>query len=457
MRVGWADWPGKRRWWFLAGLLLLIGLVIGRSWISLRLVPDPRMNRQLERAQAALAHGQLSAANGSGARELFESVLAIDPDQMTAHQGLIDVRNAAIARANRALARHHLAQARSSLALAQALSAPAVQLQPLRARLRDLEAASSDISALLAQAATPEVDDATALALLERVLAMDADNRLALEGRSELLSRWLTEVEAKLAAGDVTAAQALVERVVAADPAHLELPPVQAQLGEALARQQTQSAQVLAQATRLARQAEKFAADFEFRRAEATLEQARQLSPQAPAIAVAQRHLQQARTARKQLPRATTRKQRAQLPLLLAEAGQAMARGEFITPPGTSAWDKLRVAGALAPDSPALAKAHAEFRQSSRTCFEQALTDNKLHRAQSCLEAREALDPEAAGLREARRRMAAAWMAYADERIGASDYPEAEQALAFVRRWQPGHPRLKAMAARLRQARGPAH
>jgi tetratricopeptide (TPR) repeat protein len=376
---------------------------------------------------------------------------------MAAHQGLVDVRNAAIARATRALAKHHLAQARNSLALAQALSAPAVQLQPLRARLRDLEAASGDVSSLLAQAARPDVDDATALALLDRVLAMDADNALALEGRRELLARWLVQAEAQLAAGDVAAAQALIGRVVDADPAHLDLPPVQALLGEAIVRQQAQQGQALARATQLAQRAEKLAADFEFRRAEAALAQARRLSPEAPAIATAQRHLQQARQARKQLPAAPTRKQRQQLPLLLAEAEQAMARGDYITPPGTSAWDKLRVAGALAPDSPALAKAQATCREGTRTCFDQALAETRLHGAQSCLEAREALDPDGAGVAEARQRLAAAWLAYAEERIGASDYAEAEKALGFVRRWQPTHPRLRRTSARLRQARGGAH
>ena len=491
MRAAWADSENGRRWLLGAGLLLVFVLIFWRDSISQRLVPDPRMNRQLERAQAALAHGELSAADGSGARELFESVLAADPDQMIARQGLVEVRNAAIARAQLALSQHRLAQARTNLSLARALSAPAVQLQPLRARLHDLEEASSDISALLAQATTPGIADETALALFNQVLRLDADNVAALEGRRALLARWLARAEALLAAKQIHAAKRLVEQVIADDPAHLDLPPVQAKLGEALARAQREQARTLelAQAderagridraanrylqlaragndsaviqvalqrlaSRLALQAQRQAADFQFRRAEASLAKARRWSPKASSILVAEQRLVQSRLAQRRLLRSPASSDREQLPLLIAEAEQAMARGEYITPPGTSAWDKLRVASAIAPDSPPVRKLQWEFGQRSRACFEQAMTDSQLKRAQSCLEASLTLEPASASAGEARHRLAERWLAYAEERIGANDYVEAEKAVAFARHWQPTHPLLKATAARLRRARG---
>ncbi|MFA6985849.1 MAG: hypothetical protein WC213_06550, partial [Arenimonas sp.] len=195
MHDAWAERiRADARYWLLGiGVLVTFILVFWREPISERLVPDPRMTRQLELAQAALDQGKLSAADGTGARELFESVLAADPDQMIARQGLVDVRKAAVARVERALRERRLGEARQSLALAQALSAPTVQLQPLQARLRDLEEASSDTSALLAQAAAPGVSDAAALALLDRVLRLDAENAVALEGRRELLAGWLIQ------------------------------------------------------------------------------------------------------------------------------------------------------------------------------------------------------------------------------------------------------------------------
>ncbi len=503
MRAAWADrldaWLHRFRgsawgWLIAAGVLLVLALVFWRDPISERLLPDPRMNRQLELAQLALVHGKLSAADGTGARELFESVLAADPDQMAARQGLVEVRNAAIERTRQALAQHRLLQARNSLALAESLSAPAVQLQPLKARLRDLEEASGDISGMLATAAVPGVTDEAALALFDRVLQLDAGNAIALERRGELLARWLVRAEELLAANKVREAQRLVEKVVAEDPGHVDLPPVQAKLGEAMARLQREQARTLElaqadeRAGRLdsaadrylrlvdagddsavvqeglqrlaalaAAQAQRQAADFQFRRARASLEKARHWSPQAPEIVVAEQRVAQSRQAQQRLLRKPERGEREKLPQLLAEAEQAIARGEFITPPGTSAWDKLRVASAIAPESPQVLGLQREFGQRSRECFERAMTDNQLKRAQSCLEANLALEPYSAAASDARSRLADRWLAYAEERIAAGDYPEAEAALASARQWQPSHPKLKATTARLKRARGESH
>jgi len=82
------------------------------------------------------------------------------------------------------------------------------------------------------------------------------------------------------------------------------------------------------------------------------------------------------------------------------------------------------------------------------------MTANQLRRAQSCLEAKLALEPYSPEANDARSRLADRWLAYAEERIAASDFPEAEAALASARHWQPTHPRLKATAERLKRARG---
>lgn len=82
------------------------------------------------------------------------------------------------------------------------------------------------------------------------------------------------------------------------------------------------------------------------------------------------------------------------------------------------------------------------------------MTAGHLKRAQSCLEANLAQEPAAATAADARRRLADRWIAYAEERIAANDFAEAEKALAFTRHWQPAHPKLKATRARLKRARG---
>lgn len=488
MRVAWAE---RRTWLLVVAAVLAVGLllVFGRSWLSERLVPDPRMTRRIEQAEVALHAGKLSAADGSGARELFESVLALDPDQMRARQGLLEVREAAIARAQRALAAHRLAEAADALTLAQALSAPQVQLQPLQARLQDLRKSTGNLPALLARASAPGIDHAEALEIYRQVLALDADNASAIAARDELLATQLQQADKLLSAGNLPAAQAVVDAVVAQDPAHLDLPPVQARLGEAIAVRQAQQSRELAAAardekagrldraaqrylriaaedpdrseaseglqrlaTRLALQAQRLAEDFQFHRAQASLEKARHWSPAAAQIAIAERSVQQSRQASQRLGAKPGRKEREQLPLVLAEAQAAIAREDFITPPGASAWDRLRVASAIAPGAPEVRKLERALGQASRHCFEQALDQGRLNRAQACLEASVQVDA-ASVTASARQQLAERWLAYAEERIGASDWTEAEKAIRRARQWQPVHPGLRAIELRLRTAR----
>lgn len=493
MRDAWSSLVGRRRWrWLLGGALLgLFALVFWREQISERLVPDPRMNHRLEQAEAALSKGRLSSPDGLGARQLYESVLATDPDQMGARQGLVRVRNAAIARARQDLDRRRLAQARSDLALAESLAAPAAQVQALRARLRELEEATGDIPALLATARAPETSEAAAFAAYENALRLDAENTEALEGRRGILSDWLQRADALLGVGKLQEARRLVERVITADPTHLDLPPIRARLGESLARLLRQQSEIIAvaeadeRAGRIERagqsylrlsqgidpparvaealrrlalleaaQAQRQAADFQFRRADSSLAKARSWSPRSPEVLAAEQAVRQSRFAQGRLLRPSGRDQRSRLPQLVKDAEEAIGRGDFIAPPGTSAWDKLRVATSISPRAPEVLRLQRELRQGARACFDSSLVDGRLTKAQSCLEASIALDPISAQTREAMVRLADRWLAYAEERIGASDYPQAERAIAAARRWQPDHAGIKPIVSRLQRARG---
>ena len=89
----------------------------------------------------------------------------------------------------------------------------------------------------------------------------------------------------------------------------------------------------------------------------------------------------------------------------------------------------------------------------SRRCFEQALDQGQLRRAQACLEA-SVVEDRSPAANAARARLAERWLAYAEERIGAGDWSEAETALVQARHWQPFHPGISTASARLRMARG---
>jgi len=342
---------------WLYGLLLIPLLLLVNSWrvpISERLVPDARLNRNLERGQKALAHGELTRQDGQGARELFESVLAIDPDQQQAREGLLEVRGAALARADEELRGRRIDDARRDIALAEALDAPQVATLPLRDRLRTLEEASVDVPALLARAAAPEASDESSLELLDQVLAIDAGNAVALDGRREIFSKWLLQAEHELDAGEVEQARAKIARVMAADPGHIDLPPLRARL-----------------------------ADIDDARARA-----------APA------------------------------PMEAAAAAPAKA----VTP------------------------AQREAARRAADCYEAATAGGHPKRAQACVEDWLAAEPGSAEAVAARAQLAERWLAIAEERIGASDWKAAREALASARKLAPRDPRLSQLESRLHRA-----
>ena len=75
------DW---RSWWPMAAATIgvaLILLLVVRQPLADWLWPDTRAQALREEAAAALAAGHLSAEDGSGARELYEAALAMDPDR----------------------------------------------------------------------------------------------------------------------------------------------------------------------------------------------------------------------------------------------------------------------------------------------------------------------------------------------------------------------------------------
>jgi len=357
MPGAWVNFRRRSDRLWLVGMLLLPLLLLVNSWrvpISEKLVPDARLNRNLDRAERALRRGQLSREDGQGARELFESVLAIDPDQLQAREGLLAVRREALARADRELRARRLDDARRDVATAEALDAPQVALQPLRERLIRLEESSVNVPELLARAADPEVGDEEALSLLDQVLVVDAGNALALEGRNEIFSEWLLRAEHELDAGQVEQARARIARVLAADPGHVDLPPLRARLAD------IDSAHPLA------------------------------APPQAP------------------------------VPVPVP--------------------------------SPERTPAQREAAHLASECFAAASAGGHPKRAQACVESWLAADPGSREAAAARAQLTERWLAIAEERIGASNWKAAREALAAARTLQPTHPRLSELEARLSRA-----
>ncbi|HVI24710.1 MAG TPA: hypothetical protein VM576_00750 [Xanthomonadaceae bacterium] len=472
----------------LALLVLLALLVVFRRQLADRLWPETRAQALREQAALALAQGRLSAADGSGARELYEAALALDPDRREARDGLVRVGQAALARARAALAARDYRGARDMLRLARTLQVPRPQSDALAADLREAEAAQLRIPVLLRDAAAARAEHRldgapdAALPLYARVLAAQPDRIEALEGREDALADLLQDARAALARGELVEAAATIASARTYDAGHADLPAAEAALATAREdlRRRAEADLRRGRLTRAgerfrllldvadddaaarqglervagawARRASRLAADFRFGEAEAALAQARALAPQASGVAEAARHLARARQAQAR-PIAKPGAERARrVRRLLEEAAAAEARGDLLAPPGDSAYDKLRAARALAPRDAAVGEATARLRPAARDCFERELRGNRLGRARGCLDAWSVLGGSGAELDAARRRLALRWLAVGEERLRAGELAIAERALTTARALDPQAPGLAAFAERVRAA-----
>ena len=132
----------------------------------------------------------------------------------------------------------------------------------------------------------------------------------------------------------------------------------------------------------------------------------------------------------------------------------------LLTPPGDSAFDKLRAARALAPQDARVRTATARLTSAAADCFTDALRGNRLVQAGACLDARHVLEGNlegaSAAVRAGRRELAQRWIAMGDQRLGAGEVQGAQAALDAARALDPAAEGLAALAQRLRAASGPA-
>lgn len=473
--------------------LLLVAFLLSvlfRGGISTWLWPDSRSEDLQVQANAALQAGRLTQRDGSGARELFEAALAIKPDQVQAREGLAQVALAALERAAREIEQQRYREARADLQLAQAMDAPREKVDQVLASLRAHESANGSIDELLARAAAArdagklDQDDASALPLYQRVLALQPRNQHAVEGREDALTDLLQPAQAALDAGDAQVLADLLRRAQRFDPGHVELPALQAGLAR-LVETHAQQLSALVGKRRferaagkcielqglleggamppacttdvvagLAAEASRLAEDFDFAGSEQLLASARTLAADDPRIRDAQRRLAQARRGASKLPdtRRPSRQDAVKVQALLAAAAKAQARGDWITPPGDSAWDTLRAARALLPDDARVQRALAALEPAARTCQVDALRENRLRESQACLDVWRQLDPLDRDLPHARDRLAQRWIAVGDQRLERGEIDAAGQAAEQARLLDPNTRGLDEFIQRLRRA-----
>src|SRR5690606_5596037 len=123
-----------------------------------RLWPQARVHELSAQGAQALARGHLSATEGTGARELYEAAVAMDPDRTEPRAGLARVAEVALAQARQDLAANRIVQAHAHLQLARELSVPREQADALAAQLREREATLAGIDGLLERAAAAHAE-----------------------------------------------------------------------------------------------------------------------------------------------------------------------------------------------------------------------------------------------------------------------------------------------------------
>jgi hypothetical protein len=487
-------WPPllrERAVWLGVGVVALIALLLVlRQPIADVLYPEARNQELRDAATLALQEGRLTSPDGTGARELYEAALALDPDRNEARIGLQQVALAALAQARKAADEGRFEDAHRALRLARELSVPRGVADVVAEQLRQREAAVAGIEGMLARAAAARragrLDDGNdaALPLYQRVLALQPERNEALEGREDALSDLLQRAAGMMARGEIAQAAATIAKAKEYDAGHIGLPDAQAALARAVDARRDAAARALrrgrlheaatgyrdvlaampddaqaqsgldAVARAQARRAERYAADFRFDEAARALRAARELAPQSPEIARATRRLDQARQSRARLPavpRDTAARMR-RVRALLAAAAAAEARGDLLTPPGDSAFDHLRTARALAPRNAEVRRASLRLLPAARECFDAELRGNRLARAQACLDVRTQLGESPATLRSARTRLAQRWLAVGEERLRAGEMSAARRAETSARALDAGVEGLDDFAARLRTA-----
>ena len=484
----------RRHWrWMTAGLgLLLLLLLVLRQPLAELLWPQNSAQQAMAEADAALARGHLSAADGSGARELYEAALAMDPDRPGPRAGLARVAQAALAVAQRETDAGNFPAAHDALRLARELAAPRAAADAVAARLREREIAAAGLEEMWTQADRAyregrlHGDDESALPLYRRILRLDPAHLGALRGRDDAVAELLHGARSALRGGDLAGAAAAIAVAREFDPGHVDLPDTEARMTEErdaildLAREELEGGS-LDHAARLygallamdaedgeareglvlvgralARRAERLAAEHRFAEAEATLARGRGLAPDDPALRAVEERIEASRSLHARLGNVRSAAEREQrVRELIAAIAAAEELGELLEPPGSNAYDKLRIARTISPDDPDVRAASARLLEAAGDCFERELRRNSLGRAGACLDAWAALATDETLLAAARRRLAQRWLAVGDERLAAGELDRAAAALRSARETDPAAPGLAEFSERLRTASAP--
>lgn len=225
----------------LVAVVLLAGVAIA-AWLAqdrLRaLLPEPAHTAQLAAADAALAEGRL-AGDPNAALELFQQVLAAEPDSERARDGLKAVGRALLGRAEAAIAGGQLEAARADFEAAQRILLGGDEIDAMAAALDAAEKRRVELEPLLSQGLAAfragRLSGAThaAAELYLRALRADPANALARRGLEDVAAALGTRAGAAIDAGNARAAERTLAEIARIQPEWPGLPELRARLAAA--------------------------------------------------------------------------------------------------------------------------------------------------------------------------------------------------------------------------------
>ena len=192
--------------------------------LSLRLQNRYRAERLLKSTQSLLtSHGLSDLPSAAAAIQAYQEILRIAPEHLGAEQGLTELAAHYVALARSAAESGEVNKAISLLERASAADDSLRSLDDVRKLISQAATAQAAITELLVQARRLRADNlfiapagANAAELYQRVLAIDPNNMVALQGLDEVTAKILDNVRSQLQQGDLDRAKELLGQASAA-------------------------------------------------------------------------------------------------------------------------------------------------------------------------------------------------------------------------------------------------
>ncbi len=482
----------SRRIWPYVAVALLVA-VIGAGYVFRTqlggLLPESDVAALLKRADAAVVANRLIDGDGN-ARDLYQAVLQIDPDNTQARDGIRRIGAVLIQRADEARAGGNLDIARGFANEAEELLQGGQAIVELKARLQEAESAKTRLDELIPKAeaafaagnyvGSPD----SAYELYQQVIGVDAANAIAPNGIAKILDVLGTRADAELKAGDLSAAALTIQSITQISPNFAQLSDLKARLSEgqgdaldALSQDLERAARLFADGalappsepnalsiyqsvlvrdpvnvpakqglTRIGNallaQARTKIADKDLEAADKLVRRAETLGPAAAELRTTKLELREAKERRDiaNNPRPVGPAEQQRMAELLSRARDYARNGDLFGEPGQNAIDAYNNVLRIDPNNAEARTGLAALPARAKELFEQAMAGNRLNAAYEYFDALRELSSNDADIGTMRDRLVRAYVDKAKAMNAAGKADEAKRAAAKARELAPNSP-----------------